>query len=630
MCGICGYCGNNCISDKNLIEEMVSTLVHRGPDEKGIYIDDGIALGARRLSIIDVVKGSQPVCNEEKNIWVAFNGEIYNFKELRDELKELGHQFISGSDTEVIVHSYEEWGEEFVQKYRGMFAFALWDGILKKLILVRDRIGIKPLYYTLLSDGTIVFGSEIKAILKYPKVKKEIELKALDCFLTLEYIIAPLSIFKNIYKLPQGHYLIYQSGNITIKGYWELIDRTLAIKEKRVSIKEQKEKLISLLHESVKYRLISDVPLGAFLSGGIDSSSVVSMMYLEGVKPIKTFSIGFTDQSYNELKYAKTVSNYFSTEHYEQIIKPNAIELVNSLIYYLDEPLGDYSIFPTYLVSALARKYVKVALSGDGGDELFAGYEHYKAQKISKLYDSLPNFIKKYFFQYLSDKIPPSPKKKGLINMFKRYIEGTKKLPYLYHYRWCIFINELEKNELYTKEFKNLLNDFSFFDLIMPHLKISNNLDEINRELYLDLKTYLVDDILVKVDRMSMATSLEARVPLLDHKFVEWAMSIDGSLKLKEFTSKWILKKAMEKYLPKEIIYRRKEGFSIPIKNWLRNELKELMQEILNKDVINNGGLFNYSYIEKLKNEHLSGDYDRSHKLWALIIFHLWRKQFGI
>lgn len=628
MCGICGYCGSNFILDKELIEDMVSTLVHRGPDEKGIYIDEGIALGARRLSIIDITKGSQPVCNEDRNIWVAFNGEIYNFKEIGEELKEHGHKFASGSDTEVIVHSYEEWGEEFIQKLRGMFAFALWDGISRKLILVRDRIGIKPLYYTLLSDGTIVFGSEIKAILKYTKVKKEIELKALDCFLALEYIIGPLSIFKNIYKLPQGHYLIYQNGNILIKNYWDLIRNTLALKEDGLSIKEKKEKLISLLHKSVKYRLISDVPLGAFLSGGIDSSSVVAMMHIEGVKPIKTFSIGFAEQSYNELKYAKIVSNHFSTEHYEQIIEPNAVELVNTLIYYLDEPLGDYSIFPTYLVSTLARKYVKVVLSGDGGDELFAGYEHYKAQQLSKIYDSFPNFIKKYFFQFLSDKIPPSPKKKGLINMFKRYIEGTKMLPYLHHYRWCVFINELEKNELYSKEFMNLINGFSFFDLIKPHLKISNNLDEINRELYLDLKTYLVDDILVKVDRMSMATSLEARIPLLDHEFVEWAMSIKGSLKLRKFTSKYLLKNSMQKYLPKDIIYRRKEGFSIPIKNWLRNELRELMEGTLNKKTIIADGLFNYSYIEKLKYEHLSGKFDHSHKLWALIIFHLWKKQF--
>jgi len=628
MCGICGYCGKNSLRDKGLIEEMTNTLVHRGPDEKGIYVDKEIALGARRLSIIDITKGSQPVSNEDKTIWVAFNGEIYNFQEIREELKTKGHSFVSGSDTEVIVHSYEEWGLEFVNHFRGMFAFALWDDKEKQLVLARDRIGIKPLYYTLLPDGTIIFASEIKAILKYPAVKKEIELKALDCFLSLEYIISPLSIFKNIYKLQQGHLLIYHDGKIKIKDYWNLIEKVKSAEVKKLELEVYKEKLISLIRESVKYRLISDVPLGAFLSGGIDSSTIVAMMNMEGIRPIRTFSIGFADKSYNELKYARIVSSLFSTLHYEQVIEPNAIELVNSLIYYLDEPLGDYSIFPTYLVSKLARTEVKVVLSGDGGDELFGGYEYYIAQKLSHLYDKFPCFIKKNIIQSIFDKIPPSSKKKGFINICKRFIEGNKKLPIYRHYRWCIFLSEVEKNILYTDDFKKSLDNFSFFELIEPYQKEGEKFDEINIELFLDLKTYLVDDILVKVDRMSMATSLEARVPFLDHKLVEWVMSLNGNLKLKGLTSKWLLNKAMEKYLPKNILYRKKEGFSIPIKNWLKNELKDLMESILNKDTITSDNLFNYEYIEQLKKEHLSGVYDHSHRLWALIIFHLWKRQF--
>jgi asparagine synthase (glutamine-hydrolysing) len=378
----------------------------------------------------------------------------------------------------------------------------------------------------------------------------------------------------------------------------------------------------------VKYRLISDVPLGAFLSGGIDSSSVVAMMHREGIQPIKTFSIGFSEQSYNELKYANKVSSLFSTEHYEEIIEPDAVELVNSLIYYLDEPLGDFSIFPTYLVSRMARKYVKVTLSGDGGDELFAGYEHYKAQKLSRLYESFPGFMKKNIFQLAAERIPPSPKKKGMVNLYKRFIDGFQKPAFLRHYRWTLFLHDLDKEQLYSDDFTHTLDDFTFFDLIERHLKQAQPLDDINTELYLDLKTYLADDILVKVDRMSMATSLEARVPILDHKFVEWVMSLPGNTKLHNFTSKFLLKKSMEQFLPKEIIYRRKEGFSIPIKNWLRKDLHDLMEDTLSQSRIAQDSYFNWTYVDKLKKEHLSARYDHSHKLWALIIFYLWKKQF--
>ncbi|OGF61652.1 MAG: asparagine synthase (glutamine-hydrolyzing) [Candidatus Fischerbacteria bacterium RBG_13_37_8] len=629
MCGICGYCGKNILHNKEIIDQMTATLIHRGPDERGIYNNKDVALGARRLSIIDLARGSQPVANENKTIWVAYNGEIYNFHHIREELLARGHIFTSGSDTEVIVHSYEEWGEDFVKKFRGMFAFALWDSTKEALFLARDRIGIKPLYYTLLPDFTIVFGSEIKAILKYPGISKNIEPKALDCFLTLEYIICPLSIFKNIHKLEPGHLLKYHNGEISIKSYWDLIEATQVNQEIHgMSNSAIQEKLAALLQESVKYRLISDVPLGAFLSGGIDSSSVVAMMHLEGIHPVRTFSIGFSEQSYNELAYARKIARLFSTEHHEEIIEPDAVDLVNSLIYYLDEPLGDYSIFPTYLVSKMARKHVTVVLSGDGGDELFAGYEHYKAQKLSKLYNAFPGVIRKHFIESIIDGISPSPKKKGLVNLCKRFIDGVKKSPFLHHYRWTVFLNELEKQQLYTEEFKAELGEFSFFDLIEPHLEKASHFDAINAELYMDIKTYLADDILVKVDRMSMATSLEARVPLLDHFFVEWAMSLNGTLKLHNFTSKWILKKTMEHYLPKDIIYRRKEGFSIPIKNWLKTDLRDLMEATLSKENVNGDAYFNYACIDKLKKEHLSGHFDHSHKLWALIVFYLWKKQF--
>jgi asparagine synthase (glutamine-hydrolysing) len=612
---------------------MCATIVHRGPDDEGIFVQNNVGLGVRRLSIIDVEGGHQPLSNEDGSVWVAHNGEIYNFPELREELITCGHTFKTRTDTETIVHSYEEWGEHCFQKFRGMFAFALWDDRTKRLLVGRDRMGIKPFYYTLIEnkERTLVFGSELKTILVHPDVKRALEPQALDLYLTFEYIPEPLSAFQNIYKLPAGTFLIYERGKIHIERYWDVNreqEEEASTKPHGVSLASIEDELYERLKESVKVRLLSDVPLGAFLSGGIDSSAIVGLMHELGVSPIKTFSIGFEDATYNELEHARRISQKFHTDHEEFILKPQALELTEKLIRHLDEPFGDFSIFPTYLVSKMARSHVKVILSGDGGDELFAGYEHYQAQKLSRL--PLVSFLSKPMPAVLR-KLPPSPKKKGLWNKLRRYAQGFEHPQDLRHFRWMMFLNQKEREDLYSKDFRHELGGIKPFHTIPPLDKLYPQLDrfdDISGELYLDLKSYLIDDILVKVDRMSMATSLETRVPLIDHKVVEYAFQIPGHLKLKGMTTKWIFKKTMERLLPPQNIYRSKEGFSIPIKHWLRNELKELMLHYLSESRIRDAGLFNFGPIKHKIDRHIQGRENYSHQLWALLVFEIWRENF--
>lgn len=631
MCGICGIAspGSGKVIPSSLLSAMCDKIIHRGPDDEGYFVDDGIGLGVRRLSIIDVEGGHQPLSNEDGSVWVAHNGEVYNFPELREELIGRGHNFTTRTDTETVVHGYEEWGEDFVCKLRGMYAFALWDGRLKRLLIVRDRVGIKPLYYTLLGDKTLVFGSELKSILTHPDLKRALEPRALDLFLTLEYIPEPLSIFSGVHKLPAGCCLVYEKGAIQIKKYWAIDPEATIRKETAlVSLPDLQDQLYQILKEAVRMRLISDVPLGAFLSGGIDSSSIVGLMHELGASPIKTFSIGFEDKSYDELTHARRIAQKFGTDHEEFVLQPQALELTEELIHHLDEPFGDFSIFPTYLVSKMARAHVKVILSGDGGDELFAGYEHYQAQTLSKsrlsalLQKPLPGIVKI---------LRPSAKKKGLRNKIKRYAQGFEHRSNMRHFRWMMFLSEANKNLLYTPELiQDLDNSTNLCDSPpFTHLfSQMDRFDDITGELYLDFKTYLVDDILVKVDRMSMAASLESRVPLLDHKVVEYAFALPGKLKLKGMTTKWILKKTMERLLPKENIYRRKEGFSIPIKHWLQKELKDLMLGYLDEHRIQKEGLFNHEPIKHMIDRHLTGKENYSHQLWALLVFEIWREQY--
>jgi asparagine synthase (glutamine-hydrolysing) len=635
MCGICGTINieQGALVSRSLLSSMCATLRHRGPDDEGIFIRNNVGLGTRRLSIIDIDGGHQPLSNEDGSVWVAHNGEIYNFPDLRKELVSLGHTFKTRTDTETIVHSYEEWGEQSFQKFRGMFAFSLWDDVKKKLLVVRDRMGIKPLYYTLIENryGALVFGSELKTILVHPEVKRSLEPQAVNLYLTLEYIPEPFSAFKNIYKLPAGAFLVYEQGKIRIEKYWDIYgekDRETPTAVREATLSSMEDELYARLKESVKARLISDVPLGAFLSGGIDSSAIVGLMHELGVSPIKTFSIGFEDATYNELEHARRISQKFHTDHEEFILSPQALELTEKLVHHLDEPFGDFSIFPTYLVSKMARSHVKVILSGDGGDELFAGYEHYQAQKLSRL--PLVSFLSKPMPVVLR-KLPPSSKKKGFWNKLRRYAQGFEHPKDLRHLRWMMFLNQKEREELYSKNFRHELGGIKSLHSIPPLNKLYPQLDrfdEISGELYFDLKSYLVDDILVKVDRMSMATSLETRVPLIDHKVVEFAFQIPGHLKLRGLTTKWIFKRSMERLLPPQNIYRSKEGFSIPIKHWLRNELKDLMFDYLSENRIQEAGLFNFDAIKKKIDAHMDGRENYSHQLWALLVFEIWREKY--
>ena len=628
MCGICGFYQFEKEADQAALKVMNDQIIHRGPDDEGYYYDHGgkIGLAARRLSIIDLDTGHQPLCSYSKKNWITYNGEVYNFPELRKELQAKGYTFRTKTDTEVVVNLYEEYGCDFVKKLRGMFAIGIYDSAKDRLVLARDHVGIKPLYYYIKpGNKNLVFASEIKSIIKYPGVKREIDHEALDFFLTLEYIPAPYSIFKGIKKLKAGHILVYEKGRADTKQYWQVEKQEIPIR-----FAEQKEYFHFLLKEAVRMRMISDVPLGAFLSGGIDSSAIVSAMSQLSDRKVKTFSIGFEEKSYSELKYSDIVARLCNTDHYTKNLSPDINELVFHLSDFFDEPLGDFSNFPTYLVSKTAKEKVTVVLSGDGGDEIFGGYEHYIAQKVARMIDfSLFRPFHKVAAG-TTNLFPPSELKKGFVNRIKRFSEGLNNSYKNRHFRWMLFLSNYQKTKLYSPAFlrQDFLRDLPFRVPFDRYFADSKQFDGINRDLYLDFKTYMVDNILVKVDRASMAASLEARVPLLDYKMVEFAFSLPAHMKVRGSTTKFFFKRAMEDILPHEIIYRRKEGFSIPIKNWLKTDLKGLMLEYLSEKRIKEAGFFNTAYIKKMIDEHLSNKQNHAHRLWTLILFNIWREKF--
>jgi asparagine synthase (glutamine-hydrolysing) len=597
-------------------------MIHRGPDDEGFFVKQHVGMGMRRLKVIDLVTGHQPISNEDGSVWIVFNGEIYNYAELRTELKTKGHKFSTNSDTETIVHLYEEYGIDCVKKLNGMFAFAIWDSRNQSLFIARDRLGVKPLYY-FLDDQCFVFGSELKAVMAYDEIPREIDLAALDTFLTAEYIPAPLSIFKNVKKLLPAHRLILKNGDVSIDRYWNIEFTRLAGSENDLC-----DQLGELLKDAIRIRLISDVPLGAFLSGGVDSSAVVCLMAELMDRPVKTFSIGFDDPSYNELQYARMIASQFGTEHHEMTIKPNVVDMVEGLIGYLDEPFADVSVFPTYLVSKLAREHVTVVLSGDGGDELFAGYEWYIAHKLEMYYKKLPKLLRNQLIPRLVNSLPPSRRKKGPINKLKRFVEGSLLPGSLQHFRWSMFLTEENKRRLFSHNFQNSLGHLNGYEHFIEHLGRDDTGDPLWRQQVADINTYLVDDILVKVDRMSMANSLEARTPFLDYRLVEFAASLPSNLKLRGFQTKYLLKRSMEAKLPKIVLNRKKEGFSIPMKNWLKKELCPLMHDLLSPDRIKRKGFFNASYIERLKLDHLEGVANNSHQLWSLMMFEIWQDSY--
>jgi len=605
------------------LRRMNEAIFHRGPDEEGFYHHEQIGMAMRRLSIIDLSSGQQPISNEDGTLWIVYNGEIYNYLELRAELERRGHRFKTKSDTEAIVHAYEEYGVDCPSKLNGMFSFAIWDTRRRSLFLSRDRLGKKPLYYYAGRDR-FLFASEMKSILQAQGVPRRISPQALDLYLTYEYVPAPHTILADLKKLPAGHSLLIKAdGKTELRRYWDLHFR-----ENGYHSAELQQGLVELLQDAVKIRLMSEVPLGAFLSGGIDSSCVVALMARAMDQPVKTFSIGFEEGSYNELHYAREIARHYRTDHKEFILRPNALELTEKLVRHLDEPLGDFSIFPTYLVSKMAREHVTVVLSGDGGDELFAGYDAYRADRIYRAYRRLPAFVRQGLISPAAKLLPPTEKKKGAFNKIKRFVEGTQYPEDLQHVRWMIFLAAQEKRLLYGEALRSVDMQHGAHDFMRHHFQNADSQDEINRQLYVDIKTYLCDDIMVKVDRMSMAASLEARAPFLDYRVVEYAATIPSALKLRGKQTKWILKQAMAGLLPPQIIKRGKEGFSIPIKNWLKQELRPLMLEVLSPARLKRDGFFDAAYVQRLIDEHLRGVENHSHRLWALTVFGIWHDHY--
>jgi asparagine synthase (glutamine-hydrolysing) len=622
MCGICGVVSfqPNTPPDRSTLLRMNASLRHRGPDDEGYYEDDQVSLAMRRLSIIDLHTGQQPISNESGNVWVVYNGEIYNFQKVRAALEQRGHIFKTQTDTEIIVHAYEEYGDECVTYFNGMFAFALWDARKRRLLLARDRLGIKPLYYWW-GPNKLIFGSELKAVTLYPDVPRQVDLASLDLFLTLEYIPAPRTIYRGILKLLPGHLLVVEQGNIKITQYWDVPYQPITQSEAECA-----EILSSLIKESVRLRLISDVPLGAFLSGGIDSSIIVGYMSQSMKEPVQTFSIGFDDDTYNELPYAEAVAKHFGTKHHVELLKPDHTSLTEQLVTHFDEPFADTSIFPTFLVSKLASREVKVVLSGDGGDELFAGYDTYLAEKLDRSYGRLPRSLRQQVLPKFGRWLPPQPAKKGLINKIKRMVEGGALDPSLQHTRWMMFLNSSEKDSLYRSDLRATLYDDLALDYFTGYFEKASGFDRLAQQQYVDLKTYLADDILAKVDRMSMAVSIEARVPLLDYHLVEFAMNLPPHMKLNGTRTKSILRSAVKHLVPDLVLEKPKQGFSIPMKHWLCTSLKPMMLDILSKDSLHKSGYFDHQVVTAWIGEHLEGRANHSHRLWALMVFEMWHQ----
>lgn len=612
MCGICGFSGDR---DEALLERMSGCLIHRGPDSGGKYIDEDIGLGIRRLSIIDLKTGDQPIYNEDKTLVIVFNGEIYNFRELRENLEKKGHHFYTKTDTEVIVHLYEDYKDGCVDFLRGMFAFAVWDKTAKRLFLARDRIGEKPLYYTFQS-GRFFFASELKALLENKSLSRQINLESLDYYLRFLYVPAPLSIFKGIYKLLPGHTLVWEDNKIKIERYWDLKLQPA----KNLSEEDLAEQIRGNLKEAVGLRLISDVPLGVFLSGGIDSGIIIAMMRQVSGSEIDTFSLGFDKKyaAYNELEYSRLLADYFATDHQEFIVNPEIVKLLPKIVWHLDEPFGDSSAILTYLISHQARKYVTVALSGIGGDELFAGYPRYAAAKASLYYQNLPYFLR-FGFSRLSTKDT-----RGRLSRFLR--DGI--LPERERYiNWLsVFTDETRKN-LYSGSLNAVLEEKKAA-IHAEYFNRTTSLDYLERIFYLDVNTYLPDDLLFMADRMSMANYLELRAPLCDHKLMEFCASIPGNLKVKNFRLKNLLKNSLKGILPGKILRKKKQGFMVPIGEWFKGELKGYLKEILSEENIRKRGYFNPAFVKRMLNEHFEGKRIYTHQLWALLIFELWARRF--
>jgi asparagine synthase (glutamine-hydrolysing) len=621
MCGIAGVVSTTRETNisEALVHRMCEQIVYRGPDDEGLYVADGAGFGMRRLSIIDLAGGHQPVFNEGRTAWTVFNGEIYNFRDLRPELESRGHRFRTHSDTEVIIHQYEETGADCVKKLRGMFALAIYDKTKRKLILARDRLGKKPLHYAL-HKGNLYFASEIKSILAIVPELAEVNSQGLLEYLYYGYVPDSNCVFTGIHKLPAGHLLEFENGRITIRQYWDLpAYDTHTPKSEEECLEEMEHRLF----EATKIRLISDVPLGAFLSGGIDSSTVVALMARASSGPVKTFSIGFKKDDFNEAKWARIVADKFGTEHHEMILEPDVVQTVEHLTSSLEEPFGDSSMLPTYYVSQMARQHVTVALSGDGGDEMFGGYDRYRIHAGRRIFERIPAWARKFYRDHVFPRVPNAMRGRAYsynasLSWQERYVDQLSFLP------------SFERDTpILSEDFREILKRGEDpGNALRCHFVKTPAADPVDQLLYVDTKTYLVGDILTKVDRMSMLNSLEVRVPILDHVFVEWVVGLPSEWKLRGNRQKYIFRKLAERVgVPREAIDRQKQGFTLPLTHWMRNELREMLMILLEPRSLERG-YFVASGVRKLLDDHLVRGRGNPARIWRLLMFELWHRNF--
>lgn len=627
MCGICGavYADPSRRVPEGLVEGMSASLRHRGPDDSGIFLEPGSGFGHRRLSIIDLSpSGRQPMSNEDGSVVIVFNGEIYNFRELRDRLRERGHRFSSRTDTEVILHLYEEQAENCLRELRGMFAFALWDRPRRRLLLARDRAGQKPLVWAE-HDGGLFFASEIRSLLAVPGLPREIDGTALHHYLTYQYVPSPRTIFSSLRKLPPAHCLIWEKGRQSVQRYWSLSYRP---KLRLGSFRDYQERFLGIFEEAVRLRLVSDVPLGAFLSGGVDSSAVVAAMSRQGASPVRTFSIGFSERDYDETRHARSVADHFGTEHHEMRVEPRALEILPDLVRSYGEPFADPSAVPTYYVANLTRRHVTVALSGDGGDESFAGYRRYLVDRYLSWYLLLPRVLREKILPRIVESLPGRCRPRGFLSQLKRFVTTVDPLRERQYVSYLCYFNGRQKNDLYTPEFREAVSGVDSAALVEELYGRADGEDFLDRTLFVDTHSYLPDDILVKVDIASMANSLEVRSPFLDHHLMEFAARCPVEMKLRGLTGKRLMKAALRPLLPPGITRRRKMGFGMPVAEWFRGDLREAAYGTLLDGRSLQRGYFTERGIRRLLEEHERAERDHGYRLWALLFLELWFREF--
>lgn len=623
MCGICGiYNKDNQPVDPAVLRKMNDAMMHRGPDDWGMEVAENIGLAMRRLSIIDLAGGHQPIHNEDKSIWVVLNGEIYNYGDLRKKLEALGHTFYTHSDTESIVHLYEEYGDDFVTHLRGMFGIAIWDKRRQRVVIARDRAGIKPIFYYQ-DDRRLLFGSEMKVLLQHPAVSREIDYSALDAYFTNCFIPAPKTVFKNIHKLLPGHLLIVEKERVFTQKYWELdyqIDEQMTFTESLSEFRRQ-------FTEAVKLRMIAEVPLGAFLSGGIDSSAVVATMSELSDRPVKTFSIGFEGEvgAFDETKDARKVAQMFGADHQEFVVKPNVREIAQWMAEFYDEPFSNSSSIPNYYVCKVAREHVTVALSGLGGDEIAVGYPRHMGILMAQYYRQLPKILREKVLPAAVNVLPDSGNGGRIAERMKRFVKSGIGDMYSNYMGYMTYLDVVEKQRLYSPDFMANVNGFTS-NAFRQYFDKYDDAHLVNRAAFTDLNIDLPENLLALTDRMSMAVSLEVRVPFLDHELLKFMSSVPVAYKLKGLNTKTFLKKAFEGTLPNDVLYKKKQGFSIPLALWFRRELKDFVLEILSKERVERTGVLQYPAVQAMLNEHFSVKENHYRTIWSMIVFVLWHE----